>query len=118
MTLTPAERRMRSQLGAHAQWARTTDRTARTAAARAGFNRRFENEVDPDRVLDPAERAKRVENARQAHMLRLAMASAKARRRRAQVAQVVEELAQQDPALRAEVAQRLGEAVGHQDGDL
>jgi hypothetical protein len=80
--LTPAERHMRAQLGAHAQWARCDDRTARTAAARSGFFKRFETQVDPDGVLDPAERAKRAENARQAHMLKLAMASAKARRQR------------------------------------
>jgi hypothetical protein len=79
---TPAERSMIGQLGAHAQWARCEDRTARTAAARSGFYKRFENEVDPDGVLDPAERAKRAEHARQAHMLKMAMASAKARRLR------------------------------------
>lgn len=81
--MTPAERTMRARLGAHAQWARTEDRTARTAAARSGFYKRFENEVDPDGVLSPAERAQRAENARKAHMLKLSMASAKARRRRA-----------------------------------
>ncbi|MDT5075905.1 MAG: hypothetical protein QOJ80_542 [Mycobacterium sp.] len=78
--LTPTERSMRAQLGAHSQWARCEDRTERTAAARSGFYRRFEAEVDPDGVLDPAERAKRAENARRAHMLKLALASAKARR--------------------------------------
>lgn len=115
MALTPAERRMRSQLGAHAQWARTTDRTARTVAARAGYYRRFENEVDPDRVLDPAERAKRAENARQAHMLKLALASAKARRLRAHAAQIDAEVAQEDPEVVQE-AHRLSEAAGGQDG--
>jgi hypothetical protein len=80
MALTPAERTMRAQLGAHSQWARCDDRTERTAAARKGFDKRFENQVDPNGVLDPAERAKRAENARQAHMLKLALASAKARR--------------------------------------
>jgi hypothetical protein len=80
MALTPAERHMRAQLGAHAQWARCDDRTERTAAARKGFNKRFENQVDPDGILDPAVRAKRAENARQAYMLKLALASAKARR--------------------------------------
>lgn len=80
--MTPAERHMRAQLGAHAQWARCEDRTARTAAARSGFYKRFEQQVDPDGVLDPAERAKRAEHARQAHMLKMAMASAKVRRSR------------------------------------
>lgn len=93
---------MRSQLGAHAQWARTDDRTARTAAARAAFYRRFENQVDPDGVLDPTERAKRAEHARQAYMLKLAMASVKARRLRAQVADIETDLADEAPEVLAE----------------
>ena len=100
---------MRSQLGAHAQWARTDDRTARTAAARAAFHKRFENQVDPDRVLDPAERAKRAEHARQAHMLKLALASAKARRLRAKVAEIETELASEEPAVLAEAEQLAAE---------
>ncbi|MCT7369619.1 hypothetical protein [Mycolicibacterium llatzerense] len=100
--LTPAERRMRSQLGAHAQWARCNDRSARTASARAAFNKRFENQVDPDGVLDPAERARRATHARQAHMLKLALASAKARRLRAQQADIEDQLADEDPAVLAE----------------
>lgn len=109
MALTPAERRLRSQLGAHAQWARTDDRTARTAAARAAFHKRFENQVDPHGVLDPAERAKRAEHARQAHMLKLAMASAKARRLRAQVAEIETGLADEDPDVVAQAQQLAAE---------
>ena len=48
---------------------------------------RFEKLVDPDGVLAPEERARRVEHARKAHIARMAMASAKARRIRAQVRQ-------------------------------
>jgi hypothetical protein len=51
-------------------------------AARAAFNARFENEVDPERTLPVAERARRAESARRAHMSRLALASSKARRAR------------------------------------
>lgn len=80
--MTPAERTMRAQLGAHAQWASCEDRTARTAAARSGFYKRFEKQVDPDGVLHPDERAKRAEHARKAHMMRMSLASAKARRAR------------------------------------
>jgi hypothetical protein len=54
-----------------------------TAAARKEFLRRFEDQVDPERKLDPAERARRAEHAKKAHMARLALASAKARRRKA-----------------------------------
>jgi hypothetical protein len=48
--------------------------------------RKFEDEVDPDRILLPAERAKRVENARKAYYRRLALRSA--RRRRSEIAEV------------------------------
>lgn len=83
--MTPAERTMRARLGAHASWAKTEDRTARTAAARRAAETRFERLVDPEGTLDPAERHRRAEHARQAHMQRLALASARARRLRAQV---------------------------------
>ncbi|MDT5150579.1 MAG: hypothetical protein QOI01_2312 [Mycobacterium sp.] len=82
--MTPAERSMRAQLGAHALWAKTDDRAARTQAARRGFYRRFERQADPEGTLDPAERARRAEHLRKAHMLKLSMASAKARRLRGQ----------------------------------
>lgn len=82
--MTAAERSLRARLGAHALWAQTEDRAARTVAARRGFQRRFENQVDPEGLLDPAERARRAEHLRKAHMLRLSMASAKARRQRGQ----------------------------------
>jgi hypothetical protein len=52
---------------------------AMTKAARRGFQRRFEHEVDPDGRLEPRERERRAERARRAHMLRLARASAVAR---------------------------------------
>lgn len=81
--LTPTERSLRGRLGALTSWANTEDRTARTKPGTDAFNARFEREVDPDGVLDPDERAKRAEFARRAHMTRLAFASAKARRRRA-----------------------------------
>jgi hypothetical protein len=42
---------------------------------------RFERQVDPDHVLPPQERAWRAEHARKAHFARLALASARARRR-------------------------------------
>jgi len=51
--------------------------------AHAGFRRRFENLVDPDRKLDPAERDRRADRARRAYMLTLAAKSAEARRKRA-----------------------------------
>lgn len=66
---------------AHESWAKTENRTARTAPARAAAMARFE---DPS-IADPAERAKRAESARKAYFTRLALASAKARRARVSV---------------------------------
>jgi hypothetical protein len=46
------------------------------------LDRRFLDEVDPDRVLPEAERRRRAESARKVYYQRLALASAKARARR------------------------------------
>lgn len=73
----------RHQIAALESWAHTPDRSARTRPARAAMDRKFEQEVDPDGVMSPADRAKAVENARKAYYLRLAQASAAARRQRA-----------------------------------
>ena len=54
-----------------------------TKAARAAFLGRFEREVDPDGVLDPAERATRAAAARRAYMLGMSLKSARVRRERA-----------------------------------
>lgn len=81
MALTPQQRTIRAQIAAHTLWAHTDDRAAHTAPARQAFLDRFELEVDPDGTLDPAERARRAENARKAHYKRMALASARARRR-------------------------------------
>ncbi|WP_254427412.1 hypothetical protein [Mycolicibacterium fortuitum] len=83
MPLPPSERTLRSQIAAHESWAHTEDRSARTANARKALLDKFEQEVDPDGVLTPAERAKRAEHARKAYFARLALKSAQARRRRA-----------------------------------
>ena len=53
-----------------------------TAQARAAFLSRFEAEVDPEGVLEPGERKRRAQAARQAYFARLAFRSAQARRRR------------------------------------
>lgn len=80
--LTPAERRLVGEIGAHASWARTENRSARTEPARRAALEKFEREVDPGGDLPPAERAKRAEHARKMHFKRLALKSAQARRRR------------------------------------
>jgi hypothetical protein len=53
--------------------------------AHVGFRRRFENLVDPERVLPEAERQVRADRARRAHMLTLAAKSAAARKKAAPV---------------------------------
>lgn len=80
--LTPADRVLRGRLAAHTSWARTEDRSARTAPARRAALDRFEREVDPEGTLDAAERARRVEHARKAYFTGLALKSARARRNR------------------------------------
>jgi hypothetical protein len=82
MPLPPSERTLRSQIAAHESWAKTTDRAARTANARKAMLAKFEQMVDPEGELPPAERARRAEHARKAHFKRLALKSAQARRRR------------------------------------
>ena len=71
---------LRGRIGAFEQHARHNARET-TAAARAAFLARFERQVDPNGVLPAAERTRRAEYARRAHMARLALASARKRRR-------------------------------------
>lgn len=82
MPLTPAERTLRARAAAHASHAATSDPAARAAKGAAGMLAKFERQVDPDGVLDPADRRRRAEHLRKAHMAKLALASAKARRAR------------------------------------
>jgi len=88
MDLTPEQRSLRARIASHTSWANTEDPKARTAPARSAFFDRFEREVDPDGVLDPADRRRRAEHARKAHMQRLALKSARARRSRTQAARM------------------------------
>jgi hypothetical protein len=72
---SPNERRLISQLAAEQSWAATTDRTARTANARAALEQKFLDEADGDPV--------RAAHLRRAHYLRLALKSKQARSKRA-----------------------------------
>jgi hypothetical protein len=80
--LSPEMRALRAQLAAHTKWAKTPDASAATAPARKAFLARFDDEVDPDRVLPEAERARMAESARRAFYQSLAYKSAKAKRAR------------------------------------
>lgn len=81
LTLTPEERRLRAQIAANTRWSRE-DPIPNATRGQAGLIAKLEREVDPDGSLPPAERARRVENARRAHFQRLAFQSARARSRR------------------------------------
>jgi hypothetical protein len=77
--LTPAQRSLRARAAAltlHSQ----IDSVAHTEPARRAFLARFDDEVDPDRKLTPAERSRRAERAKKAYMARLALKSARVRR--------------------------------------
>ncbi|WP_028655965.1 hypothetical protein [Nocardioides sp. J54] len=60
------------RLGAHLSWANTSDRSKRTAPARAAFEQRFLDQADGDPV--------RAAHLRKAYFARLALTSAQARR--------------------------------------
>lgn len=79
--MTSSERSLRASLAANTRWA-NADRKVESERARTAQLLRFEKQVDPDGVLAPDERAKRADNAAKAHMQRLALKSAKARRQR------------------------------------
>lgn len=79
--MTPAERTLRARTAAYTQWAKTPNRTARTANARAAANARFDQMViDAHGELPPEEHAKCADAFRSAYYASLALKSAKARR--------------------------------------
>ena len=80
MTITTAARSRAGFIGAMVQHARH-DARATTAAARVAALARFDREVDPTNSLTPAERSRRAEFARKAYFARLALKSARVRRR-------------------------------------
>jgi hypothetical protein len=75
---------LNGRIGALESWARTTDRAGRTSAARKASPASVEywTERVDGAITDPDERRRAAEAAQRAHMLRLARASAVARRRR------------------------------------
>lgn len=67
------ERSEAAKANAHTSWANTTDRTARTAAARAGLWQKFLDQADGDRV--------RAEHLWKAYFARLRLKSMQAMRK-------------------------------------
>jgi hypothetical protein len=90
MPVPKSERSLAASQAANYRWAMVPNRSAATAKSRAAFDARFEDLVDPDQVLHPEERAKRVANARRAHFQALALKSAQARRRAREVTALAE----------------------------
>ena len=87
-TPDPSLASLAAKVAAHASWAQTPDRSARTAKARAAAWARFEHQVDPDGgTAPPGERRVRAEHARKEHLARISLRSAKVRRLRAELAQ-------------------------------
>jgi hypothetical protein len=82
---------MRGRIAAYERWARTGDRTAATAPARAGLDATFAAEVDPDGSLGPEELARRIAAKRSAHFTRLARKSAESRRRGREARRIAQE---------------------------
>jgi hypothetical protein len=75
-----ADRSLIGRIGALAQQAKCDTRET-TQKARDTFNSRWDREVDPDGVLPPAERTRRAAAAKKLYFTRLALKSAKARKR-------------------------------------
>lgn len=73
------QRATRARLAALSMHAQNDSRVT-SKPGRDAFLARFEREVDPDGVLPERERARRAELAKRAHMTRLAVKSAAARR--------------------------------------
>lgn len=71
--MSEAERKLRASIAAHESWANTTDRTARTAKARAALDQKFLEAADGDPI--------KAAHLRKAHFARLALKSAQSRRR-------------------------------------
>lgn len=69
---TPSEVSQAARVFAHKSWALTTDRTARTAKARATFQQKFLDQAEGDPV--------RAESLRKAYYASMALKSARTRR--------------------------------------
>jgi hypothetical protein len=82
----PATRVRAAQAAALTRWGRlgsAEDRERATRPARAGKMARFEREADPEGRLTPAERSRAAEQLLHAHMIRMSLKAAKAKRKKA-----------------------------------
>ncbi len=80
MSVPQSERRLAASLASEVSWANTTNRTARTAPARAALDAKFLAAADGDPI--------RAVHLRRAHFKRLALKSAQSRRKAGEFAVV------------------------------
>jgi hypothetical protein len=81
VSLTPEERTLRARIAALTLHSKVDSRQ-HTEPARRTFRQSFLEQVDPAGELPEAERQRRADAAYRAHMTRLALKSARARRKR------------------------------------
>jgi len=82
--VTPAQRKLRAQMGANALWAKTEDRAAVNAPGREAAEARFERRArEQFPHLSDDEIAKRAASARKAFYAEIQLKSARARSARA-----------------------------------
>jgi hypothetical protein len=79
VSLTPHQRKLRSRMGAAALHAQGKTNTEAARAKSPQSLAYWAAKLDPNGELPEAERLKRAEHARREHMLRLALASSRAR---------------------------------------
>ena len=78
-SLSPAQRSLRVLLAAHTHQTDTETQQARAERVNRASRDRFADQVDPDHILKPEERAKRARSARRAYYTALALRSSRAR---------------------------------------
>lgn len=83
MSVSEAEQRLAAVANAHLSWANTTNRPARTAAARAARDAKFLEQAGGDPI--------RAEHLRKAYFAQLALKSARSRRKAAEMVASAEE---------------------------
>lgn len=81
--LTDSERSQLGKLAAHTSWARTENRSARTANARAALDAKFLEQAGGDPI--------KAAHLRKAHFARLALKSAQARRKARELTEAAEQ---------------------------
>lgn len=98
------DRSLIGSIAANERWAKLgpDQRRDATEAARAARLKAYEDRVDPDRVLEPEERARRVANLRRADMARLSRRSVESRQDKARRRREAREAEELDAVISAE----------------